>query len=108
MLENHETKRGIYSIIYVKVKLEKAVDAIRSGLMSLRKAENSFNIPRSTLQNHASEKFDCDAKIGRKTALPDSVENKLAETVKQASKQGLVLPGDRCYGGQGNCVNGCE
>jgi hypothetical protein len=19
-----------------------------------------------------------------------------------------VLPGDRCYGGQGNCVNGCE
>jgi hypothetical protein len=84
-------KGGKYSITFRIETLEKAVDAIRSGLLFLKKAEN-FNIPRFTLQehlqDHASGKYDYDAKIGRKTALPESVGEKMAGTVKQTGDEG--------------------
>lgn len=84
-------KRGNYAAKYDKDLLKKAIEAIENGTMSYRKAEKTFNVPRSTLENHVSGKYDINVRMGRKPALPEEVENKIVDTCKVASKQGIGI-----------------
>lgn len=84
-------KRGNYAAKYDKDLLKKAIEAIENGTMSYRKAEKTFNVPRSTLENHVSGKCDINVRMGRKPALPEEVEDKIVDTRKVASKQGIGI-----------------
>lgn len=69
--------------------LVKAVEAVRSNLMSIRKAEETFHVPKSTISDKVTGRSEIDANIGRKPSLPECVENKIAENVVEASKRGM-------------------
>ncbi|XP_022342950.2 uncharacterized protein LOC111136409 [Crassostrea virginica] len=82
-------KRGKYVASYSKETLQRAIEAIQNENMSFRKAEKTFHVPKSTLENHVSGKYDLNSRMGRKPALPEAVESKIVETLKHAAKQGI-------------------
>ena len=59
--QSNRKKRGKY-VTYNKETLQNAVEAIKNGTMSFRKAEKTFQIPKSTLKNKISGKSDIDSK----------------------------------------------
>lgn len=67
---------------YPVENLSKAVDMVRSGLMSYRKASNMFGVPKTTIVDHVSGKVSEGASRGKSTVFPEDVENKLAEKIK--------------------------
>ena len=74
---------------YPRGDLEKAVKAVESGAMSIGKASELHHVPKSTIADRVSGRFDLNAKPGRKPALPRVVEDKIVETVKLAAKSGV-------------------
>ena len=81
--QSNRKKRRKY-VTYNKETLQNAVEAIKNGTMSFRKAEKTFQIPKSTLKNKISGKSDIDSKFGIKPALPEEVETRIVETLKEA------------------------
>ncbi|XP_069108119.1 uncharacterized protein [Argopecten irradians] len=76
---------------YDREDMMKAVDAVTSKTMSLRKAAQHFSIPKSTLSDRVNERYGSDPRLGRPPALPDAIEDKIVNTVKAAAKQGMGI-----------------
>lgn len=68
-------KRGRKLMQYHHSDLVKAVEAVRSNLMSIRKAAETFHVPKSTISDKVTGRSEIDANIGRKPSLPECVEN---------------------------------
>ena len=71
---------------YNKQDLFKAVDAVRSGQMSVRAASIRFSVPKSTLHDHVAGKVEPGARAGAHTVFPTEVETKMADHIKQAAQ----------------------
>ena len=89
MPKNYIHKSRGKTLQYPRGDLEKAVKAVESGAMSIRKASELHHVPKSTIADRVSGRFDLNAKPGRKPALPRVVEDKIVETVKLAAKSGM-------------------
>lgn len=74
---------------YDKTKLDAAMAAIKSGLMSQRQASKDFQIPQSTLSDYVRGRSNQDSKPGAKPILPPEIENMIAEKCVQASERGF-------------------
>jgi len=68
-----------------------AVEAVKSGAMSIRVAATKYGIPKSTLGDKMSGRSYLDTNIGRRPALSEAVENKIVDTVLEASKRGMGI-----------------
>lgn len=66
----------------------KAVQAVRSNLISIRKAAETFHDPKSTICDKVIERSKIDANRGRKPSLPECVENKIAKMSLKPQKGG--------------------
>ncbi|MES9884670.1 MAG: helix-turn-helix domain-containing protein [Sedimenticola sp.] len=64
--------------------LEEAMKAVSAG-MSVRKAAQTFGVPKSTIGDRVSGKHELHVQHGRPPAVPATIENKLVETVKTAA-----------------------
>lgn len=62
-------KRGRKLMQYHHSDLVKAVEAVRSNLMSIRKAAETFHVPKSTISDKVTGRSEIDANIGRKPSL---------------------------------------
>ena len=71
--------------------LETAVDMVKCGKMSIRKAAKNFHIPKSTIGDRISGRVPEGAKVGKSTVFLMEVENKLAGKVKEAAAKGFGL-----------------
>ena len=69
--------------------LMNAVDAVKSGHLSIRKAAIEFDVPKTTLHDTLKEKYQDAGMPGRKPALPVNIENRIANALKEASRQGM-------------------
>jgi transposase len=79
--------RGEYSK-HTEETFNNAISAVKNG-MSLRKAAEKFQIPKSTLSNKMTGKTAVGAWSGRKPYLKREVENELVDKVKKASSMGF-------------------
>jgi len=78
-----KTDRGSYGL----EKIEQAVQAVRSGTMSKRKAELVFGVPRRTLGRHLKNLVCKPGQLGRyDCALGSEMENALSEHVIRMQK----------------------
>jgi len=57
-----------------------AVEAVKSGAMSIRVAATKYGIPKSTLGDKMSGRSYLDTNIGRRPALSEAVENKIVDS----------------------------
>lgn len=83
------TKRG-KTMGYNRQNLEAAVQAANDG-MSVRKAAIKFGIPKSTLADRVSGRYEVDVTHGRPTAVPRDVEDKIVQCVKLAAEKGIGI-----------------
>lgn len=82
-------KRG-KTLQYEPNDLLKAFEATKSG-MSVRKAAEIYNVPRSTLADRASGRYGENVVHGRPTAIPKEVECKIVDCVKTAAERGIGI-----------------
>ena len=77
---------------YNRQDLENAVKAVEAG-DSIRQASVKYGIPRSTIGDRISGRFDIKEPVvhGRPPAIPFAVENKIVASVKMAAKMGVGL-----------------
>ena len=68
--------------------MKEALEAIHNG-MSLRKASDKINIPKSTLSDKKVRKTKIGAKSDRKPYLKPEIENELVQKVTKASSMGF-------------------
>ena len=80
--------KGIYCK-YDRQTIKNAVDAVRTGAMTLRQAAGTFNVPKSTINDRLLSKVSMDAKPGRPPVVPMEVEEKVVEAVTTAASCGL-------------------
>lgn len=73
---------------YSKEQLETALRQFRRGQITLREAEELYNIPRSTLQRHAKQK---PKKHGGQTILSEGEESRLVHLIVLAGEWGYPL-----------------
>ncbi|MES9881787.1 MAG: helix-turn-helix domain-containing protein [Sedimenticola sp.] len=83
------TKRG-KTLNYNPEDLEKAVTAVTEG-MSIRKAATTFGVPRATVGDRASGRFETNVQHGRPPCIPKVLEAKMVESVKIAARRGIGL-----------------
>ncbi|XP_061195392.1 uncharacterized protein LOC133203632 [Saccostrea echinata] len=79
---------------YSEENLEKAVEAIRLGQMSYRKACDTFGVPKTTVLNRVNGDVVDNGdgiRAGRKTALPQVVENQIVEACIRAAEMGFGI-----------------
>lgn len=69
--------------------LMNAVDAVKSGHLSIRKAAIEFDVPKTTLHDTLKEKYQDAGMPGLKPTLPINIENRIANALKEASRQGM-------------------
>ena len=87
MAPKSRTKNSRYDV----KDLEKAVDAVKSGQLSYRKAARNYNIPKTTIREHVTRLMKPGAKPGRATALPSQVETSLAQQITKAAETGFGI-----------------
>lgn len=80
-------KRGKYSK-YDQDKIQNAVAAVRGG-MSLRKAEQKFCIPKSTINDRIKGKVSMDAKSGRSPYISKEIENEIVTKATSSAAKGF-------------------
>uniref|UniRef100_A0A1Y1KPP3 HTH psq-type domain-containing protein n=1 Tax=Photinus pyralis TaxID=7054 RepID=A0A1Y1KPP3_PHOPY len=68
-------------------QLEKAIDEVKSGKLSIRNASEKFSIPKSTIARKVKQKNMNDP--GHPTALTQKDENIIVEKIIQAGKWGF-------------------
>lgn len=71
--------------------LQAAVDAVKSGKMSVRKAAKMFKVPKSAINDHVSRTIGEGRRPGKQPVFPLEVENEIAEKVKEAGKMGFGI-----------------
>lgn len=76
---------------YSPETLERAVNAVQNGSMSVRESSAHFNVPRSTIGDRMSGKHDMHVPNGRPPHIPREVENKIVDAVKMAARRGIGL-----------------
>ena len=76
---------------YERADLQKAVEAVRQGSMSLRQAASTYSIPRSTISDRVTGKIQDGATMGKQSAIPIDVENKIIDESMAAYEKGLGL-----------------
>ncbi|XP_047026859.1 uncharacterized protein LOC124635108 [Helicoverpa zea] len=90
MVRNYLKKKGPPK--YSEEKLQRALDEIKAGTLTIHKASVLYGIPFATLycRNKGTRGAIKKCK-GRRTALPENVENVLATSVKTLAKWGFGL-----------------
>ncbi|XP_060600129.1 uncharacterized protein LOC132753652 [Ruditapes philippinarum] len=71
--------------------IKAAIDVIKSGQMSLRKASQHYGIPKSTLSDRLTGKVASDAKSGRPPTVPLDVEADIVGRVTTAAGCGFGI-----------------
>lgn len=84
------TKRG-KTQLYDQSILEEAVKAVQDCRMSIRKAAETWHIPKSTIGDRISGKHELLVKNGRPPAIPIEIENKIVDSIKMAARRGIGL-----------------
>ena len=74
---------------YSQQDLLDATNAVRQGVLSLRKASARYSVPVMTIQDRVKGVDDC-AKAGHPTVVPEAVEDHIVSKLKQASRQVLM------------------
>ena len=82
--------KNLYSQ-YEKSRLDEAVKSYVSGKLSLRKASIQYEIPRSTISDHALNKVKPNTSSGRPQVIPKEVEQEIVNETINASEKGLGL-----------------
>ena len=82
------SKRGHYGHDHAKMQL--ALDAVKNG-MSIRKAAEKYEVPKSTLSDKKSGKSEIGVKSGRKPFLDENVEQEIVSKVSQAAEMGFGM-----------------
>ncbi|KAH3860523.1 hypothetical protein DPMN_023424 [Dreissena polymorpha] len=62
---------------YASNDMAKAVAQVQLGNLSIRKAAETFNVPRSSLHDHISGRMEVHATPGKRTVFPAEVEHLL-------------------------------
>ena len=68
----------------------KAINAVKNG-ESVREAERNYGVPKSTIADSLKKKYKLPGRPGRRQIIPLEVENKIANAVKEAAKQGIGI-----------------
>lgn len=79
---------------YTDENLDKAVVAVKSGIMSYRKACDTFKVPKTTVLNRVNgDVVDSGdgIKAGRRPALPMEVEQKIVDSSLKAAEMGFGI-----------------
>lgn len=79
---------------YTGENLDKAVVAVKSGIMSYRKACDTFKVPKTTVLNRVNgDVVDSGdgIKAGRRPALPMEVEQKIVDSSLKAAEMGFGI-----------------
>lgn len=71
--------------------MEKAVQCVREGKLSVRKAAEKFKIAKSTLGDRVKGKTAINAKSGRNPVIPSEIENNIVETTVKGAERGFGL-----------------
>lgn len=87
---------------YEHESIIKATEAVRNGSMSIRAAAATFGVPKSTVADKISGRSDLETNIGRRPALPQSVETKVVNSVLEASKRGMGISCRQLFARTGN------
>ncbi|XP_045181703.2 tigger transposable element-derived protein 6-like [Mercenaria mercenaria] len=82
-------KRG-KTMNYDTKQLADALKAHQNG-MSIREASKAYNIPKSTLADRASGRYEVNVTHGRPCAIPIEVEKKIVVRVKVAAERGIGI-----------------
>jgi hypothetical protein len=69
---------------YSKKDLLDAVNAVRNGNLTYRKASVKYHVPVMTIQNRVSGQVDDHSHAGRPTVIPEEIERELVEQIKRA------------------------
>lgn len=67
-----------------------AINAVKNG-ESVKEAERIYGIPKSTLADTLNKKYKIPGKPGRRQTIPQEVENKIANAVKEVLRQGIGI-----------------
>jgi len=84
------TKRG-KTLNYDQEALDRAVEEVQAGRMSVRFASKTYAVPKSTIGDRLSGKHSLKVQHGRPPALPRAVEEIIVKSVKTAAKLGMGL-----------------
>ena len=87
MAPKSRTKNSRYNV----KDLDMAVDAVKSGQLSYRKAASNYNISKTTIREHITELVKPGAKPREATALPSQVESSLAQQITKAAETGFGI-----------------
>ena len=92
MPNNYQRKRGSRAYKnYTDETLSRAIDEIRKGLKSIRKASLTYKIPRSTLANKILHRHKKSA--GGQTRLSDQCETMIVSALNILTKWKVPLTG---------------
>lgn len=67
----------------------RSTETLILAVNAVRKAAEKYGIAKSTLSDRVTNKTDIDAKVGRKPALPEDVENKIAANIIKTAERGF-------------------
>lgn len=76
---------------YTDEAFQKAVNAVRGGRLSQRKASFLFKIPQATLSDHLRGKVEDGASARLKPVIPLEVEKQIVEKCSKAAEMGLRM-----------------
>ena len=76
---------------YSGKSLAAAMDAVKSGRMSQRKAAKTHGIPQATLSDHLRGRSTMGVKARWKTVLPKEIEDQLVEEALDAADKAFGL-----------------
>lgn len=82
--------KGIYGQ-YDQDNLKKALDAVRNGQMSVRKAASSFKVPKSTIGDRISGRKPDPLQLGSKPVIPAEIEKSIADRAMDLAAQGFGI-----------------
>ncbi|OWF49330.1 Ligand-dependent nuclear receptor corepressor-like protein [Mizuhopecten yessoensis] len=83
-------KKGKY-VQHKYEHMEEAVRAVKDGEMSVRLAAERYGLPKSTLYDRVSGRFNLETKPGRKPVLDITTENQIINSVTENAEKGFGL-----------------
>lgn len=90
-------KKSYSRFRYTQETLEKALNAILRGEISINKASKAYNIPKSTLHNKINNKVPWQRKMGPNSELGFEEERKLARWILNKAKVGFPMHPEEVY-----------
>lgn len=83
-------KQSVYRT-YTDENFIKAIDGIKSGRVSQRKAASLYSIPQATLSDHMRGRVKDNTPVGRKPVIPIEIEKQIVKKCAQAAEMGLGM-----------------